>query len=117
MTALDHERLVDPKAVQTAKASLPSADSIQSVGDYFKMLGDPTRLRILYSLAHGELCVGDIVAVLGLTASAVSHQLALLKREHLVKSRRDGKAIYYSLSDDHVESILRSIQEHVSEER
>ncbi len=117
MTALDTELLVNPKAVQVARSTLPSPGSIQSVGDYFRMLGDPTRLRILYSLARAELCVGDIVAVVGRTANPVSHHHAQLKAEHHVTPPRVGKVVFYSLADDHVQSVLRSIQEHVSEER
>ncbi len=115
MTASCSELIIHPKAVKAAKSAAPAADELQSMGDYLKALSDPTRLRILYSLARGELCVCDISAVLDMSVSAVSHQLALLKRERFVTFRRDGKVVYYSLLDDHVEAILRSIREHVRE--
>jgi ArsR family transcriptional regulator, lead/cadmium/zinc/bismuth-responsive transcriptional repressor len=115
MVATCGEQVIHPRAVREAQRSLPGAGELQSMGDYFKTLGDPTRLKILYSLAKGELCVCDIVAVLGLSISAISHQLAVLKRQRLVKFRRDGKIVYYSLSDDHVESILQSIHAHTTE--
>ena len=115
MPAARMETVTDPKAVRAASASLPAFGELEAMGDYFKALGDMTRLKILCSLAPGELCVHDIVAVLGLSTSAVSHQLALLKRQRLVRSRREGKVVYYSLADDHVQSILRSIRDHTRE--
>ncbi len=115
MVAACSEQVVHPKAVRAALLSLPSPEELQSMGEYFKVLSDPTRLKILYSLANGELCVCDIMAVLGLSASAISHQLALLKVQRFVRFRRDGRVVYYSLADDHVESILRSIQAHTGE--
>ena len=84
---------------------------------FFKVLGDSTRLRILHALLAGELCVGDLSDALGMGLSAVSHQLAVLKSGRLVRHRRDGKLIYYSLSDHHVISLLKSIRVHVAEGR
>jgi ArsR family transcriptional regulator, lead/cadmium/zinc/bismuth-responsive transcriptional repressor len=82
---------------------------------FFKVLGDATRLRILHALLAGELCVCDVSETLGMSVSAVSHQLAILKGAHLVRNRRDGKVIYYSLSDDHVSGVLRSMRVHLAE--
>lgn len=81
----------------------------------FKVFGDPTRIRILYALSAGELCVCDIASVLNMTQSAISHQLRVLKQIKLVKFRRDGKTVYYSLADTHVETILSQGLEHVQE--
>ena len=80
-----------------------------------KFLGDPTRIRILYALSAGELCVCDIASVLNMTQSAISHQLRVLKQIKLVKFRREGKTVYYSLADAHVETILSQGLEHVQE--
>ena len=82
---------------------------------FFKALGDLTRLRILHALLATELCVCDLSETLGSSVSAVSHQLAVLKSARLVSNRRDGKVIYYSLSDDHVSTVLRSIHTHLAE--
>lgn len=83
----------------------------------FKMLGDGTRLRILLALARREMCVGEIAALVGLTDSAVSHQLRLMKAMRLVSRRRDGRSAYYALDDDHVAELMRVGMRHVSEER
>ena len=79
------------------------------------MFGDSTRIRILYVLFEAEMCVCDIAQVLSMTTSAISHQLKVLKQAHLVKYRREGKTVFYSLSDDHVRSILDQGLEHISE--
>ena len=83
--------------------------------DLFKIFSDSTRIRILDILIKGELCVQDIADSLEMNQSAISHQLRVLKQAHLVKSRRDGKTIYYSLADDHIENILRLGMEHICE--
>ncbi len=97
----------------TAKKA--SEDTLYDVAELFKYFGDSTRIRILYVLFDGELCVNDISEKLGMTQSAVSHQLKFLKTGKLISSRRDGKSIYYSLADDHVRSIIDLGIEHVSE--
>ena len=90
-------------------------DDLYQLADLFKVFGDPTRLRILYTLSDGELCVCDIADSLSMTQSAISHQLRILKQSALVKFRRDGKTIYYSLADDHVATIMAQGLEHVCE--
>ena len=85
------------------------------LADFYKIFGDTTRVKILYALDQSELCVNDISEKLGMTQSAVSHQLKFLKTGKLISSRRDGKSIYYSLADDHVRSIIDLGIEHVSE--
>ena len=83
------------------------------LADLYKVFGDPTRIRILYVLSKQELCVQDIADELSMTQSAISHQLRILKQSFLVKNRRDGKTIYYSLDDDHVAAIMAQGLEHV----
>lgn len=90
-------------------------DLLEETAYFFKVLGDPTRLRIVYALFEGELCVNDISSHIDLSVSAVSHQLAMLKRAKLVASRRDGKMIYYRLDDDHIRTILGVAHEHSAE--
>lgn len=84
------------------------------LADFYKVFGDPTRIRILYALSRQELCVQDIADELSMTQSAISHQLRILKQSFLVKNRRDGKTIYYSLNDDHVATIMSQGLEHVA---
>ena len=93
-----------------------SQQYIQPLADVFKVLGDPTRLRILRVLMNQEVCVRDIADELGMGQSAVSHQLRILRDARLVQFRRDGKTIYYSLADNHVVSILNQGMEHIEEE-
>ena len=92
-----------------------SEDVLYNLADLFKVFGDPTRIRILHALSVRELCVCDIAEALGMTQSAISHQLRVLKQIHLVKYRREGKTIYYSLADSHVQTILVQGLEHVME--
>ena len=91
-------------------------DRIYDLADLFKVFSDSTRIRILYALMDGEKNVSDICEAVEMNQSAVSHQLKTLKTSHLVKVRRDGKAMLYSLADDHVETILKIGMEHISEE-
>lgn len=115
MAAVCSETVFHPRAVTAARAAVPGPGELQAMGEYLKALGDPTRLAILAALARSELCVCDVSAVLGLSVSAVSHQLALLRAQRLVSFRREGKVVYYSLADDHVHDVLRSIREHLAE--
>ena len=92
-----------------------SDETLYNLADLFKVFGDPTRIRILYTLFRRELCVQDNANELSMTQSAISHQLRILKQSQLVKFRRDGKTIYYSLADDHVVTIMDQGLEHVLE--
>jgi len=92
-----------------------SDETLYRLAELFKVFGDPTRIRILHSMAMGELCVQDIADKLSMTQSAISHQLRILKQMALVKFRREGKTIYYSLADDHVKTIMAQGLEHVCE--
>ena len=94
---------------------MPPEEEIYYLSDLFKIFGDPTRIRILYLLKGGEQCVNDIASELSMSQSSISHQLRILKQNRLVKFRRDGKTICYSLADDHVVTILNSGLEHVEE--
>lgn len=89
-------------------------ETLYRVANLFKIFGDPTRIRILCALSAQELCVQDIADELAMTQSAISHQLRILKQSSLVKFRREGKTIYYSLNDDHVATIMQQGIEHVS---
>ena len=97
------------------KAELPKDELLQDLGDLFKIFGDTTRIKIMYALHEDEMCVCAISELLGMTQSAVSHQLKTLKNANLVKSRRDGKTIYYSIADDHVRTIIALGFEHITE--
>lgn len=97
------------------KGFLPEEETLYKLADFFKVFGDPTRIRILYTLAEGELCVCDIADVLSMTQSAISHQLRVLKQISLVKFRREGKTVFYSLADAHVSTILAQGLEHIKE--
>ncbi len=90
-------------------------EAVYSLAELFKIFGDPTRIRILYAMLDTERCVNDIAGVLEMSQSSVSHQLRILKTSKLVKSRREGKSIYYSLDDEHVRSILNMGMEHIME--
>ena len=94
---------------------MPSEEELYDLAELFKVFGDTTRIRILYELFGGELCVSDIADKLGMTQSAISHQLRVLKANRLVRFRREGKTVYYSLDDDHVRSIIGMGVEHVLE--
>jgi ArsR family transcriptional regulator len=107
---------IDLSRVRKLRAELVAPDAVQGLADTFGALGDPTRVRILDALSHGELCVCDLAAVLGLSQSAVSHQLRLLRNLRLVRPRRDGRIVFYSLDDQHIISIFKQTLQHVQEE-
>jgi ArsR family transcriptional regulator len=92
-----------------------SVQQAQAVAATFQVLGDPTRVRIVHALSLGELCTSDLAGVVGMSESAVSHQLRTLRQLHVVRSRRDGKLVYYSLNDDHVRSLFQQGLEHALE--
>lgn len=110
------ECLVHDPAVARARAALPEEEELLDMADLFKVFGDSTRIRILCALTENELCVCDIAEVLGMSQSAISHQLRTLKQAKLVRNRREGKTVYYALSDDHVLTILGMAKEHLEEE-
>ena len=106
---------VHEDTVQRVRSLLPGEDDLYDLAELFKVFGDSTRIKILYVLFESELCVCDIAELLNMTQSAISHQLRVLKQARLVKYRRDGKSIYYSLADGHIRTIFNSAFEHVME--
>ena len=109
------EKCCKPAAVDKLREELPDDEVLYDLAELFRVFGDSTRIKILYALFESELCVGDIARLLGLSQSSVSHQLRLLKSSKLVKFRREGKAIFYSLDDEHVRSMIALGMEHVEE--
>ncbi len=103
------------ETVNALMEQLPDEDTLDRLETLFKTFGDSTRIKILYVLHESELCVCDIAAVLKMTQSAISHQLRILRQMRLVKSRRDGKQICYSLADDHVKTIISMGIDHIGE--
>lgn len=101
--------------VEKVRDRIPGEDTLYDLTELFRIFADSTRIRILYVLLESEMCVCDIAALLGMTQSAISHQLRALKNARLVKSRREGKTVFYSLTDDHVKTIIDQGLEHVSE--
>lgn len=101
--------------VQIVKCKIPDEQTTRLTSDFFKAFSDKTRLRILSALAIHELCVCDIADLLGMTQSAISHQLRFLKQARLVANRKEGKTVYYTLCDNHIKTILRQGIEHVTE--
>ncbi len=109
------EHVVHTAAVDLARSAMPDEEITSAASDFFKAFSDKTRLRILTALAQEELCVCDIAALLGMSQSAISHQLRFLKQARLVKSRKSGKTVYYALCDDHIQVILAQGIAHVQE--
>lgn len=100
---------------ERVRQELPDEDTLDALSELFKTFGDSTRIKILYVLHEGEMCVCDIASVVDMSQSAISHQLRVLRQMRLVKTRREGKAIYYSLADDHVKTIISMGIEHIEE--
>jgi ArsR family transcriptional regulator len=101
--------------VAKVKENMPEVEALYDLAELFKVFGDSTRVRILWALDSSEMCVCDIAYLLNMTQSAISHQLRVLKQAELVKSRRDGKIVYYSLADDHVRTIFDQGLNHINE--
>lgn len=101
--------------VEKVAKVMPDESILYDTAELLKVFGDPTRIRIIFVLGQSEMCVCDIANLLGMTQSAISHQLRVLKQARLVKARRSGKTIFYSLCDDHVQKILNCAIEHVKE--
>ena len=106
---------VHEDVVEEVKSHMPNEDTLYDLADFFKVFADSTRIKILYVLLCSEMCVCDLAQILNMTQSAISHQLKVLKQARLVKSRRAGKSIIYSLADDHVSTIIAQGQEHIEE--
>ncbi len=106
---------VHEDTVARLKQTLPPEEELMDLADLFKNFADSTRIRMLYLLSESELCVCDISRLLGMSQSAISHQLRILKQSKLVKARRDGRTVFYSLADEHVGTIIGNGMEHVKE--
>lgn len=103
--------------INKVKKEEPSSDEIIEIADMFKLFSDSSRLKIICSILNNELCVCDLCEILGLTQSNVSHQLQLLRTSKLVKYRKEGKQVYYSLKDEHIEKIIQMALDHIREEK
>lgn len=106
---------VHEEIVKQVNQDIPDEEKLYDLADFFKVFGDSTRIKILYVLLCSEMCVCDLAQILNMTQSAISHQLRTLKQMDLVKYRREGKTIFYSLADNHIKSILSQGMEHICE--
>ena len=102
--------------LKIVRETMPEETELYDLAELFKVFGDSTRIRILFVLFEAEVCVCDLASALNMTQSAISHQLRILKQNKLVKSRREGKSVFYSLADDHVRTIINQGREHIEEE-
>lgn len=109
------ETCVHCDVVEGVRAQLPDEDEMYDLAELFKVFGDSSRIKILFALFSNEICVCDLAESLNMTQSAVSHQLKILKTARLVKARREGKQMIYSLADDHVRTIIGQGKEHIEE--
>lgn len=107
--------VIHQDVVNQVKKAMPDEEILYDMADFFKVFGDTTRIKILYALFQAEMCVCDMAALLGVSQSAVSHQLRILKQARLVKYRREGKVVYYSLDDDHIKHIFDQGLNHIKE--
>ncbi|MBC3898728.1 metalloregulator ArsR/SmtB family transcription factor [Acetobacterium malicum] len=109
--------VIHEDTVNQVRAKMPQEETLYDLAEFFKVIGDSTRIKILWALAETEMCVCDISFLLNMTQSAISHQLRVLKQAELVKNRREGKIVFYSLQDEHVKQIFEQGLIHISEER
>ena len=107
--------IIDSRTAEDIKDKMPDESELYELADLFKVFGDSTRIKILYVLFENEMCVYDIANILNMTQSAISHQLRILKQNRLVKFRKEGRNVLYTLADEHVFTILRQVIEHVEE--
>ncbi|MDR1578858.1 MAG: metalloregulator ArsR/SmtB family transcription factor [Synergistaceae bacterium] len=109
--------VIHEDVVNAVKEKIPDDSDIYDLSDFFKILGDSARTKIIWALDESEMCVCDLAVLLNMTKSAVSHQLRSLREANLVKNRREGKNIFYSLADDHVKQIFEKGLEHTRERK
>ncbi len=112
---IQEQNIIRLDTVENVKKTLPEDDEIFELAELFKMFADSTRMKIICALKEQELCVGEIAFITNTTQSAISHQLRILKQSKLVKYRKEGKIVYYSLDDEHVIEILMKGREHIEE--
>lgn len=106
---------LNPELVEKVRTQMPGENLLYGLSDFFKVMGDPTRINILWALEKASMCVGDLAVLLNMTKSAVSHQLKTLRTAKLVRADKKGKNVYYTLNDDHVRVIWEKAREHVCE--
>lgn len=106
---------IHPSLLDVVDKNMPEEDTLYDLAELFKVFGDSTRIRILFVLFEAEVCVCDLAEALHMTQSAISHQLRILKQNKLVKNRREGKSVFYSLADDHVRTIIAQGLDHIRE--
>ena len=109
--------IIHQDKVKDTLNKMPKDDLFNKLAEFFKILGDTTRAKILYALDQNEMCVCDIANVLGMSKSSISHQLGTLRRMNIVKCRKDGKEVYYSIDDDHVKGLFELGIEHITERK
>lgn len=109
--------VIHQNVVDNVKNKMPEEENLYDLAELFKVFGDSTRIRILWALAEAEMCVCDIAVLLNMTQSAISHQLRVLKQSRLVKYRKDGKIVFYSLDDEHVKQIFEQGLTHINEKK
>lgn len=107
--------MIHEEEVNSVRAIMPEDGLIYDLAEFFKVFADSTRMKIIYALMEKELCVCDIAAIVGTTQSAISHQLRILKQSKLVKYKKIGKVVYYSLDDEHISEIVKKGREHIEE--
>ena len=107
--------VIHGSVVEAVRDRMPEDSELYDLADFFKIFGDSTRAKIMWALEESEMCVCDVAVLLNMTKSAISHQLRVLKQSNLVKYRKEGKIVYYSLADDHVKAILEMGMEHIRE--
>ncbi|MEG6616976.1 metalloregulator ArsR/SmtB family transcription factor [Peptococcaceae bacterium 1198_IL3148] len=112
-----HCDVIHEEVVNQVRAKMPEEETLYDLAELFKVFGDSTRIKILWALDEAEMCVCDIAALLNMTQSAISHQLRVLKQAKLVKNRKEGKVVYYSLDDEHVKQIFNQGLVHINEDR
>lgn len=109
------EQVVHESLIKTVRETMPEETELYDLAELFKVFGDSTRIRILYILFEAEVCVCDMAKLLNMNQSAVSHQLKILRQNGLIKSRREGKSVFYALADAHVRTIIDQGREHIEE--
>lgn len=107
---------INTDIVEKVRPNMPDMNLLYELSDFFKVMGDGTRIQLLWALDESEMCVGDLAVLLNMTKSAVSHQLKVLRIAKLVRAKKKGKNVYYALNDNHVKVILEMALEHVSED-
>lgn len=107
--------VIHKEIVDMVKSKMPEESQLYDLADFFKVLGDSTRVKLMWALDKNEMCVCDLAVLFNMTKSAISHQLRSLKQANLVKYRKEGKIVYYTLADDHVKDIFEKGSEHIAE--